>query len=254
MAKSLVNSLERSDRPYRIGATLVPAHVAADAEISAHIECFSDLDQLLAWKPTLVVECASHEAVRNSVPTLLCNGIDVVLASVGSLGDQALLQALEKAAISGGSRLIVASGAIGGLDVLRAAGLAGLSNVTYTGTKPPTAWLGTPAEQLIDLRNLKSSTSIFEGNAKEASELYPKNANVTAAVALAGVGFEKTHVTLRADPEAPGNMHEIHAEGAFGSFRVQLVNQPLPENPKTSWLAALSIEQAIVRYFQSVEV
>ena len=77
---------------------------------------------------------------------------------------------------------------------------------------------------------------------------------VAAAVALAGVGFEKTRVRLIADPAAPGNTHELEARGAFGDFRIVLNNKPLPENPKTSWLAALSVEQAVMRRFSFLEI
>ncbi|MDI4237112.1 DUF108 domain-containing protein [Bradyrhizobium sp. Arg237L] len=79
--------------------------------------------------------------------------------------------------------------------------------------------------------------------------LFPKNANVTAAVSLAGVGFSKTLVRLIADPSIARNQHLLRAVGGFGEMEIRLTNEPLPDNPKTSWLAALSIEQAIRREF-----
>jgi aspartate dehydrogenase len=84
--------------------------------------------------------------------------------------------------------------------------------------------------------------------------LYPKNANVTAAVALAGVGFERTQVRLIADPAATGNGHALMAEGAFGRFRITLDNAPLPDNPKTSWLAALSVEREVLAHFSRLRL
>ena len=252
MARSLAASLEKGDSGLRLGGFLLPAGVPADAP--AGIIRWNTVEELIAAKPDLVVECATHEAVRETVPPLLAAGIDVVIVSIGALGQPENVARLEQAARTGEARAIAVSGAIGGLDVLRSARLAGLDSVTYIGRKPSAAWKDTPAEQILDLPNLAEATAFYEGNAVEAARDYPKNTNVTAAVALAGIGFEKTRVRLIADPAAPGNTHELEASGAFGNFRIVLNNKPLPENPKTSWLAALSVEQAVLRHFSSLEV
>jgi aspartate dehydrogenase len=251
MATSLANSLATRDDGPRIGATLIP--VGHTIPEGFDIAIFHDVDALQAWRPSLVVECAGHESVSTSVPELLKAGIPVVIVSIGALADEGLRTLLEAAATTGGAALSIASGAIGGLDVLRSAKLAGLNSVNYRGVKPPAAWAGTPAETSVDLRALQSARVIFEGNAAEAASLYPKNANVTAAVALAGIGFEQTTVTLVADPHARSNSHHVEGVGAFGRFSISLENTPLPGNPKTSWLAALSVEQAVLRHFQPVK-
>lgn len=251
MARSLDQSLRDAGSDIEISATLVPHDIDVGHD---GVAVFHDVAALVKWGPSVVVECASHAAVKHSVPALLRAGIDVIVVSIGSLGDVDLLHALEQAAAAGGSRLTVASGAIGGLDVLRSAKIAGLDSVVYTGTKPTSAWKGTPAEKTVDLANLQERTVIFEGNAADASLHYPKNANVTAAVALAGVGFADTKVTLVADPHASGNSHKVSAAGSFGKFEISLENKPLPDNPKTSWLAALSVEQALHRHFQRIEL
>lgn len=252
MARSLAASLESHGSGVHLGAVLVPADRAVT--VDADIELFRTVEDLIAWQPALVVECASHEAVRGPVVDLLAAGIDVVVASIGAMADDETRARLERAAEASGGRLSIVSGAIGGLDILRSARLAGLENVTYVGRKPPGAWLGTPAETLLDLKALREPAVIFEGSAAEAAALYPKNANVTAAVALAGIGFHETRVTLVADPNARGNSHNLIGQGAFGSFEVTLENNPLPDNPKTSWLAALSVEQAVLRHFQTIEI
>ncbi|MDF0661652.1 MULTISPECIES: aspartate dehydrogenase [unclassified Rhizobium] len=254
MARSLQASLARTEVGVAIRATLLPLEFHASTEVPEGIHLFGTVEELIEWGPSLVVECASHEAVRNAVPALLRAGIDVVVVSVGSLSDATLLAKLEKAAQLGNSRLTIATGAIGGLDVLRSAKSAGLDAVVYRGSKPPAAWKGTPADDEFHLAGLRESTVIFEGTALEASALYPKNANVTAAVALAGIGFEKTKVTLVADPDSEINTHQVEAHGAFGRFSILLENRPLPDNPKTSWLAALSIEQCITRHFRNIEL
>jgi aspartate dehydrogenase len=244
MARSLERALSRAPHGLRLDAVLTRSPVPDVA-----VPRLSSVDELIAARPSLVVECASHEAVREIVPRLLGAGIDVVVTSIGALADAALISRLEAAATAGNARLKVASGAIGGLDALRAARLAGLSSVVYEGRKPPLAWRGTPAEEVADLSALTTETVVFDGTAAGSATLYPKNANVTAAVALAGVGFERTRVRLIADPASRGNMHRLIAEGAFGRFEITLTNAPLPDNPRTSWLAALSVEQEIVSHF-----
>ncbi len=252
MARSLAASLKQSALQIDLNACLVPDD--APGVETVNIQRFSTVDELIASKPDLVVECATHEAVLETVPEILRAGIDVIVVSIGALGRDGAVTRLEEAAAAGNARAVVVSGAIGGLDVLRAAKIAGLEQVTYIGRKPPRAWKGTPAEALLDLDNLTEPTPFYEGSAKSAASDYPKNTNVTAAVALAGVGFENTSVRLIADPTSNGNVHELHAVGAFGEFQIVLKNKPLPDNPKTSWLAALSVEQAVIRHFSKLEL
>lgn len=254
MARSLQRSLEDGRGDLKVGAALVTSRLETTAPQAGNIKFFVELDDLITWRPDLVVECASHHAVADLVPGILEVGIDVVIASIGSLADCRLLQRLEEAAETGGSHLRLASGAVGGLDVLRSASIAGLTTVRYIGTKPPAAWKGTPAEEQFDLPGLACATEIYRGTAAKAALDFPKNANVTAAIALAGIGFNDTEVTLIADPAASSNTHRLEASGNFGSFSIILENRPLPDNPKTSWLAALSIEQSVRRHFQSVEL
>ncbi|MDO9415553.1 aspartate dehydrogenase [Pararhizobium sp.] len=249
MARSLAASLMKHGEEVHIGGALLPAEM--DATSPEEIVRFTDVDQLIAARPHLVVECASHSAVRETLPKILEAGIDVILVSIGALSDSSTEQRLRAAERRGGSRLTLVSGAIGGLDMLRAANLGGLNFVIYSGTKPPQAWIGTHAEALLDLPVLTKRTMFFDGSAREAAALYPKNANVTAAVAIAGVGFDKTRVRLFADPDATENTHELEACGAFGTLNVKLMNNPLPDNPKTSWLAALSIEEAVLNHFRT---
>jgi aspartate dehydrogenase len=248
IGRNLLASIQSSIAPRAPLAVLVRAGSAAAAEAMPGLEIFSDTDALLRWKPDLAIECAGHAVVSSVVPPLLQAGVDVILVSLGALGDGELRGSLAAAAREGRARLITVSGAIGGLDALAAARGAGIRSVRYTGRKPPQAWRGTPAEQRCDLTAIREATLLFEGSAADAARLYPKNANVTAAVALAGVGFEKTAVRLLADPSVTQNVHELEVEGDFGRFAIRLDNSALPDNPKTSWLAALSIEAELCKY------
>lgn len=224
------------------------------AKVDARIALTSSLDELLSWKPALVIECAGHAALADHGARVLEHGVDLVVASVGALAHAPLEHDLRTAARVGNARIRIPSGAIGGLDALASAKLGGLDSVHYVGRKPVQAWRGTRAEQAIDLDSVAGPLVIFEGSARDAALAYPQNANVTAATALAGVGFDATRVTLFVDPAARGNEHEIAAEGAFGSLRFSVVNVPLAENPKTSTLAAWSLVRCAIAPAEAMQI
>ena len=207
----------------------------------AHVTDAADLPGDL----DLMVDCAGHAALAQHGPAILERGLDLVTVSLGALADQDLHERLLSAAHRGHARLHLASGAIGGLDCLRAARVGGLAEVTYIGRKPPAGWKGSPAEAELDLDQLSRPAIHFEGTARKVAIAYPKNANVAAAVALAGTGFDATRVRLIADPAINTNIHEIHATGAFGSFTFRVDGQALPDNPRSSALAAMSVVAAI---------
>jgi len=252
MGTQVLNALQATHLPLAAFAVLNNSPASSTGASLRHYQSFSDVRDLINWRPDLVIECAGHSAVIHTVPVLLAAGIDVIVASIGALADQPLHRHLQEAAQEGDARLILVSGAIGGLDALRSARLAGLDEVLYVGRKPPRAWAGSPAEEAFDLTRIKVPTTIFRGTAAQASMQFPKNANVTAAVALSGVGFDKTQVELVADPDVDRNVHEVQARGPFGELSIRLANNPLPENPKTSWLAALSIEEAVCKQMLSL--
>jgi aspartate dehydrogenase len=171
----------------------------------------------------------------------------LITLSLGALADAGLSAALQDAALRGGGVLHLASGAIGALDALAAGSVGGLDMVRYTGTKPPGGWAGSPAEEALDLGALTAPTAHFTGTARAAALAYPKNANVAAAIALAGIGFDATEVQLIADPAATQNIHRIKARGAFGSFDFIISGNALPDNPKSSALAAMSAVRTVRR-------
>lgn len=205
----------------------------------------ASIGALLALEPEIVVECAGHDAVRAVCAPVLAAGIDLVIVSTGSLADRALWDEVNAAAAKGRAKVRLVAGALPGVDALAAARLAGLESVTLTSRKRPLAWKGTPAAETHDLDAIAAPTVVFSGDARAAALGFPKNANVAATAALAGLGFEKTRVTLVADPAATQNIHCLEAAGAFGSMTLEIRANPAPGNPKTSHIAALSIMRVL---------
>lgn len=206
-------------------------------------------EDLVAAAPDVVFEAAGHEAVAATGEAVLAGGAEFVVSSVGALCDDDLHARLRAAAARGGGRLTLLPGAIGGLDILAAAKLSGLTQVTYLSRKPPAAWRGTPADGRIDLAAITAPTVFYEGSAREAARDFPKNANVAATVALAGLGFEATRVRLVADPTVTGNVHEIAFDSASAQVSMRIEGRPSPDNPKTSATTGWSLARAILDRF-----
>lgn len=236
-----------ADPALEIKAIVVPADAFAAAQAAA--QRLAPRAQVVSSVPLegidLVVEAAGHAAIEAHVLPALQRGTPCIVASVGALSAAGFAEKLEAAAVAGGTQVQLIAGAIGAIDALAAARVGGLDAVRYTGRKPPRAWKGTPAEQGRDLDALTRETVIFEGSAREAATLYPKNANVAATVSLAGLGLDRTHVRLIADPAVSDNVHTVEAEGAFGSFELTMRNKPLAANPKTSALTVYSAVRAL---------
>jgi len=217
----------------------VPRSLPAGAIVTHSIE------QMLRCRPDVVVEAAGQNAVVQSAEEVLRAGLDLFVLSLGALADPALRERLISAASLGRGGICIPAGALAGFDGLLSLRKAGLKSVTYTSIKPPRAWRGTPADHVFDLDALQERTVVFQGNAAEAALNYPKNANLAAAVALAGIGFEATRVELIADPRATGNTGTVTALGEMATLDLSVSSTSLGDNPKTSAITGLSVLAAI---------
>lgn len=167
-----------------------------------------------------------------------------MVSSIGALALAERFERLKQAADQGASQIMLPAGSIAAIDWLAAARMSGLQRVLYRSRKPPVAWLGTPAEKAVGLSRLEAASVFFRGTAREAALAYPKNANVAATVALAGLGLDQTLVELIADPAASGNIHEIESQSTIGELTMRVLGLPDPKNPKTSMTTAFSMARA----------
>ena len=208
----------------------------------------SDPASLISARPDLVAECAGQSAVVDLAPPVLRAGIPTLVASVGALADDEVAVNLRGAAVSGGTTLILPAGAIGGIDLLAALARAGGLAVSYRGIKPPIAWKGTAAEDVLDLDAITKLTVFFSGSAREAARSFPKNANVAATLALAGAGFDATSVELVADPRAGGNRHAYEVVSPLCRYSLRIDNKASAANAKTSAATVYSMLREINRF------
>lgn len=192
-----------------------------------------------ARRSDFIIECSQFNAVKDVVEAAIRHHKDCLIMSVGGLMVQ--MELLEKAK-KNNIEVHIPSGAICGLDGIRAAMQAGLHRVVLTTRKPPKGLEGAPylVENNIDLDSLTKPKVVFEGTAMEAVTAFPANLNVAGALSLMGIGPEETEVCIIADPNATENIHEVHAEGAFGRLHTVTTNMPSPRNAKSSYLASLS--------------
>ena len=237
-----------------VGALARPGRGEAARAKLCGVDVVEALDALLACGPALVAEVAGQSAVAEHGDAVLRSGIDCLVISVGALADPALFARLRSAAHDGSSRILLPAGAIGGLDAIAAMRVAGLTSVRYRSRKPPAAWRGSPAEQAVDLDQLTRRTVLYTGTAGEAALLYPQNANVAAAVALAGLGIRCHRGRARGRSRCARQYSRDRGRSAAGSFSIQLQGKASRTNPKTSALAALSVARALLNRHATIVI
>ena len=218
------------------GVTLAGVHVRDPAKAKGFPAV--SLPELIQ-RSDLIVEAATQAALREFAPAVLAAGKHLMVLSVGGL--LGVLDEWTRLAEKHGCRILVPSGAIAGLDGVKGAREGAITQVTMESRKPPRGLAGAPyiVEKGIDLEAIAEETLIFEGTATDACRAFPANVNVVAALALAGVGAERTRIKVFAVPGLARNTHRIMVEGEFGRLAIQVENVP-SENPRTGKLSYLS--------------
>ena len=208
----------------------------------------------LIKKSNLVIECASASCSFQIARDALLKRKSIMIMSVGGiLQDIKKLSALAR---KNGAKIYIPSGAVSGIDGLKAANVFGIDEITLTTRKHPDSFGGVKyiADKKIRLDNLKKDKVIFSGSAFEAVKYFPQNINVAAVISLAGIGGAKTRIKIIASPKSRKNIHEIEIKSKAAHIKSQTENVLHPDNPKTSFLAVLSAVATLKQILEPIRV
>lgn len=200
-----------------------------------------DFDELLQ-NVDLVIECASPDSARYFAPRVLSEGRDMIVMSIGAFMDYEFYQEVERIAKENNAKVHLPSGAIVGLDGIKAVAKFGLKEISLVTRKSPKS-LG---------KDIDKEEVLFEGKASEAVKVFPLNINVAATISIACQ--RDIDVKIIVDPNVDRNVHEITAKGDFGEFKTTTMNYPCSANPKTSMLAALSAIRLLKSFNETISV
>lgn len=181
------------------------------AERAGCVAC-GDIEALLALEPDYVVEAASPQAMKDVAEKVLRNGSNLIVLSIGALADADFHDGIRRTALATGTRVHLASGAIGGFDVLRTTALMSEIRSSIATQKGPNSLKGTPVFE-DGLLTDSATSQVFAGSASDAISLFPTKVNVAVAAALATAGPEMTKVTICSVPDFLGDGHRIEVIG-----------------------------------------
>jgi len=239
LAKKIESDFKDSARLVSIFDIDMPKALKLAVALNNRRLAASDLASLIK-RADLVVEAASakssYEIARKTVEA----GRDIMIMSVGGIIEG--YKKLNLLAKARHRRIYIPSGAICGLDGLKAALCGTIYKVTLTTRKAPMAFKGVAyvEDKRIDLEAIKEDKVLFEGSAQEAVKYFPQNINVAAALSIAGLGAKRTKIKIVASPSVSRNTHEVEIEAKSGRILTRTENVIHPDNPKTSYLAVLS--------------
>jgi aspartate dehydrogenase len=201
---------------------------------------------------TMIVEAAGQEPLRRLGMGILERGCDLIVTSIGVFTDDAFFNAMKECAEANGSRLMLASGALPGVNWMNSAAMAGVKSATITQIKPVRSWIDTPAADMVDLKALKEPTCFFEGSAREAASSFPKSSNITALLALSTAGLDETRVRTIADPTSDILRTQISFESEAGNLNLECQVVAAPANPSTGAEVPLTVIKALRNLTSSI--
>ena len=214
--------------------------------------CVGNLKALIK-RSDLVIEASSARASWEIASQSLSGGCKVMVMSVGGMVGH--LDELYVLCRKNNAMIYFPSGAISGIDALKAASIGGVQRVVLTTRKHPNAFSGVEyVEKNFKLAGLKHDKLLFKGNAAQAVKYFPQNVNVAAVLGLAGIGMRKTEVRIIASPKVKKNIHEIEIESKAAKIFTRTENILHPQNPKTSFLAVLSAIATLKQILQPVKI
>lgn len=201
----------------------------------------------------VVVECLPPAQFRAVAESAVEQGRIFMPLSVGQLLDAWDLVEWSRET---GARILVPTGALIGLDAVRAAAEGTIHSVTMVSRKPPKGLAGAPylSENGIDLEGLTEPRKIFDGSARDGARGFPANVNVAAALSLAGIGPDRTRLEIWADPTITRNTHRIDVDADSARFTMTIENLPSDENPRTGRITALSTIAALRGLVSEIKV
>jgi len=242
----VARTLDAGDIP---GLQLVAISAGSKDKAARNVASFNtppvivDADELASISD-IVVECVPKAAFRNIAMAALQHGCTLITVSGAAiLANPEIVSWAEEH----GGRIVLATGALLGLDAIRAAAEGEIHTVRMVTRKPPKSLQGAPylKQHNIDVMSLTSATRVFTGTASEGAIGFPSNVNVAAAVGLAGIGADRTSLEIWSDPELQRNTHMITVDADSASFTMSIENVPSEENPGTGKITALSVIAAL---------
>ena len=198
-------------------------------------------EEFFKEKLDYVIECASHESVFSFGAEVLKNKSNLMITSTGALTNDTLFNNLLLLSKKYNKRIIIPSAGIGALDILSASSIGMLKEVNMVIRKNAEAWLGTVAENQFDLKAYNNNLVLFSGTVREGAKLYPQNVNISATVALAGIGLDRTNLKIISDSSINTHIISINAKGDFGEFNFEENVIPSEENQKSGKIVSLAI-------------